>query len=283
MKQTVEVDPEVIAYRTVASLYAEEAFEHGVFASTLGALSGSFLGNLQAICEQNELLGDRTRPTDSFKSAVGQIACIKQLPRLLITASYQDIEEFANEVLNPFQGPSDEELRQAFGATPNRAEAFLIEQAKKQTENHDLFIGNPAGEVELPEMFTRVLPEAEEHFRLFARAARATILSTNGREYLVGSNNEVGESYIVLSPPFEAYAHSSVIDWDDDDTLVKTFKEKHSAFNTDEYLKVWVEIAHSDDLTPQSYKLTNDNTDQVGRQFANLLTQLTNIRHLATQ
>ncbi|HMT19086.1 MAG TPA: hypothetical protein PKD20_03950 [Candidatus Saccharibacteria bacterium] len=269
MKQIVELDPELVAFRTVASLYTEEVFEHGIFRSSLGFHSGDNLRYLQAICEQDDLLGDYTKPSDSFKLAVGKLACIKKLPSLICNAGHKEIEMLVTEVFGRTQVPYEEELIKVFSDTPNHIEGYLIEQAKKQ----------PARLMEVPELFISVLPEADEYFRLFTWAARSLFLSSKGREYLVGSNSNNGAGEIILSPFFEASTFNSVADWGDETQLISRFMENHGAFDTASYSQIRVDLTHIDNLSPETKVLTNDNTDQVERQFADLLVHLVKIRH----
>lgn len=279
MKQLVELDPAVVAFRSVTESYTRGTFENGVFRVPLGELSGRQLENMQTICAQDALLGDGTRPSDSFKVAVGKLACISTLPAMLSCASYLDIARMVHEVMDPLEGPTDKEFMQVFGSAPNSVETYFIQQAREEIVDSDLLIGHPEQRINVPEVFMRALPEAEEYFRLYSRNARSIILSDCAKEYLAGS--ELNSWKISnLSPALEPKAHKIVTDWSNEDKLVEAFMEIHgNVQEAQNYASLAVGLDHIDDLTTETSVLTNENTNQVGRQFANLLLQLIKIRH----
>ena len=279
MKHVVELDPELVAFRTVASLYAEEAFEHGVFRVPLGAHSGGNLWYLQATCEQNVPLQDRTRPSDSFKQAVGKLARIRKLPSLLCTAGFTEISELARGVYDSYEELDDEQIRGVFDDAPNNVEAYLVKQAKAQVVNYNLFDGHPESGINVPEIFERVLPEAGEFYKLYARSGRYVNLLGNAKEYLVGSNG-IRSGGTTLTLALEPLAHCSIVDWEDNQQkLVEAFIEEHGDDqSSSDYESISVGLDHVDDIVVEAKELTNDNTDQVARQFGNLFTQICKIR-----
>lgn len=131
MKQTFELDPELVAYRTVATLYTREAFRHGVFRTVLSQSSQGELGWLQDHCDNDLAFADGSRPTPDFKAAIGMLTAANEIPDTIVRSSADDIVDVFNRAGATVDRDASylEEARRTFGERPTLVEAFIINEA----------------------------------------------------------------------------------------------------------------------------------------------------------
>lgn len=278
MKQTIEVDPALIAYRTVANAFTVATFQNGIFSATTADTAEDNLAYLQLQCEKDRPFANGSKPTDSFKIAVGQLVGLKRMPSLLASAGHDEIaEQFINSGALAYEN-SEQQYEDVFGPEPNRMEAFLIRQACAELDPRFLFDAHPGSDLVVPAVFSEAVPEYEEAYRTFVSNGRMARLYHYMKEYLRATDKETG-AVVTVTPPQPPKAHIEVIDWQDQERLVASFINAHGfASANDRYKNFAVYIAHADDLERRTSRLNNDNPTQVSLQVSHLLRDLSKIK-----
>lgn len=281
MKQTVELDPELVAYRATASFYAQDAFRHGVFPEILNHDGREHLAWLEHSFQSGKPLHDGEIPSADRMAGVYQIDALRSFPRVLIDASP---EALVNILQNA--GILDEDKLEigmaiytpVFGTTPTNSERYFISRAMQEISPQILDTHPSAPLDGMPELFSEGLPFIQQSpFKRFISRARAQRLS-HMKEYIEGVSKETG-ALTIIQNFFPPRAHEEVILWSDNERLLAHFFNAHGPVDGADTLEnMQVRLKHLNDIHERTYKLKNGNVDQVSRQILQFVIDLTKIK-----
>lgn len=279
MSQIVDLNPEQDSYRIVASLYADDAFRHGVFPKVLGHngrehiawLEYSFNNAtpLQAEIASEDLVtgAHHLDALRTFPKAVAT-ASPKAIAKLLQNAGVIDEDRFDNGLA--FYSP-------IFGETPSEQSSYFISHALQDIPRQVLD-AHPATPFDgSPELFDKGLPFMQSSYMRYLSRARTQRLS-HMKEYIEGISKDNGV-VTIIHKYYSPQAHMEVIQWDDQERLLSHFFSSHGPLEEADRLDdMRVSHKHVDDIYDRCKNLTNSTVDEVSRQILQFVVDLTKIR-----